>query len=75
MSSHACQCVCGLDLISVPLSAFDLWPASLCSIVHISPVHKDLWSAWTGELICQAVAAGGVGLEEKKARKVKIKLL
>lgn len=41
-------------------------------------MHKDLWTTWISELACQAVAVEwgwGLCLEERKARKVKIKLL
>lgn len=56
---HAC--VCGLYLISALCHHLNCGLPSFWSIVLKSPMHKDLWTAWTGELVCQAVAVGHGG--------------
>lgn len=57
---HAC--VCGLYLISALCHQLNCGLPSSWSIVFISPMYKDPWTAWTGELVCQAEAVQwGVG--------------
>lgn len=77
MFTHACSCVC-VATISLVVTIWSVAFSSFRLIVSVSPVHKEKKPAdHMGQLIgLQAVAVRrGAGGCEKKARKVKIKLL
>lgn len=65
--------VCGLYLISALCHHLICGLPSFWFIVLVSPMHKDLRTAWADDSVCRLLHSRGGGGE--KARKVKIKSL